>query len=328
MELKLENLINKEKSNSCLILGPGETMAEFPFKRFNGKIIVIGDAALRGEGMFVPDYWVVSNNHFPVPYLSLHRKIINRFKKTIFLFAESTLHDNLWKRSIITFKKLLKVKWVLYDERHFDFKKCIPEIKCCKHINKNRDYSTIQELVSKIYKHNSHARIAGTVFEHALALALVLGFSKIYIQGVDLPTKPEKNINKKKRDVSKFGTLGYRYATNIDSKILAQIYRLDQETEKTLKKRYSNYLYKQKNILVYFFYFIARKLKDFFVNRFKSTLIKSAHNGFKSEILRILRNVSVYSDIAKKNKIKIYNLSRKSNLNKVKNITYLKKYSA
>ena len=136
MELKLENLINKEKSNTCLILGPGETMMDFPFKKFNGKIIVIGDAALRGKGVFVPDYWVASNNHFPVPYLSLHRKIINNFNKTIFLFAESTLHDHLWKKSINTLKKLLKVKWVLYDERHFDFKKCIPEKKCCKYINK------------------------------------------------------------------------------------------------------------------------------------------------------------------------------------------------
>ena len=61
--------------------------------------IVIGNTALRGEGIFAPDYWVASNNHFPVPYLSLHRKIINRFKKTIFLFAESTLHDHLWKKS-------------------------------------------------------------------------------------------------------------------------------------------------------------------------------------------------------------------------------------
>ena len=325
MELKLENLINKEKSNSCLILGPGETMAEFPFKRFNGKIIVIGDAALRGEGMFVPDYWVVSNNHFPVPYLSLHRKIINRFKKTIFLFAESTLHDNLWKRSIITFKKLLKVKWVLYDDRHFDFKKCIPEIKCCKYINKNRDYSTIQELVSKIYKHKDIAKIGGTVFEYALALALIMGFSKIYIQGVDLPTKMENHMRKKKTDTSKYAPLGYRYATNIDPKILVEISDLYSETNKLIGKKADKIFRQKNNILTYCFYLIAKRLKATFIksdyNGFKS-------NGFKSEISKILKNVGVYSDIAKNNKIKIYNLSKKSNLNKVKNITFLKKYSS
>ena len=42
----------------------------------------------------------------------------------------------------------------------------------------------------------------------------------------------------------------------------------------------------------------------------------------------MLKNIKLYSDIEKKNKIKIYNLSKKSNLNKVKNITYLKKYSS
>ena len=321
MELKLENLINKEKSNSCLILGPGETMAEFPFKRFNGKIIVIGDAALRGEGMFVPDYWVVSNNHFPVPYLSLHRKIINRFKKTIFLFAESTLHDNLWKRSIITFKKLLKVKWVLYDERHFDFKKCIPEIKCCKHINKNRDYSTIQELVSKIYKHNSHAGLGKSIFEHALALALVLGFSKIYIQGVDLPTKPDKNLIKKKDINVRYGELGYKYAINkIDPKNISNIEKIQSKTKIIIEKQSNKIFNMENNIFNYLCYWVSKIIIKY--------LIKKKYHKFSNKIVNIMKNIKLYSDIAKKNKIKIYNLSRKSNLNKVKNITYLKKYSA
>jgi len=321
MELKLENLINKEKSNSCLILGPGETMAEFPFKRFNGKIIVIGDAALRGEGMFVPDYWVVSNNHFPVPYLSLHRKIINRFKKTIFLFAESTLHDNLWKRSIITFKKLLKVKWVLYDERHFDFKKCIPEIKCCKHINKNRDYSTIQELVSKIYKHNSHAGLGKSIVEHALALALVLGFSKIYIQGVDLPTKPDKNLIKKKDINVRYGELGYKYAINkIDPKNISNIEKIQSKTKIIIEKQSNKIFNMENNIFNYLCYWVSKIIIKY--------LIKKKYHKFSNKIVNIMKNIKLYSDIAKKNKIKIYNLSRKSNLNKVKNITYLKKYSA
>ena len=321
MELKLENLINKEKSKSCLILGPGETMMDFPFKKFNGKIIVIGTAALRGKGMFVPDYWVISNNHFPVPYLSLHRKIINNFNKTIFLFAESTLHDYLWKKSINTVKKLLKVKWVFYDERHFDFKKCIPEKKCCKYINKKKNYSTIQELVSKIYKHNSRATLGGSVFEHALALALIMGFSKIYIQGVDLPTKANKNLIKKKLDDAEYNReLGYRYTTSINPKFLAEIREIYRETKELIGKKNNEIFYEQNNILIYYFYLIGKYIKKI--------LIKSTYPLFKDEILIMLKNIKIYSDIAKKNKIKIYNLSKKSNLNKVKNITYLKKYSS
>jgi len=323
MELKLENLINKEKSNTCLILGPGETMMDFPFKKFNGKIIVIGTAALRGKGVFVPDYWVASNNHFPVPYLSLHRKIINNFNKTIFLFAESTLHDHLWKKSINTLKKLLKVKWVLYDERHFDFKKCIPEKKCCKYINKKKDYSTIQELVSKIYKHNSHATLGGSVFEHALAFALIVGFSKVYIQGVDLPTKANKNlINKKNKDIddATYAELGYKYDTRINSKLLSEISKLYKETKKIIEKQTSKVFNIENNIFNYLCYYTSKILTKF--------LIKKKYLNFSNDIGEILNNIKIYSDIAKKNKIKIYNLSKKSNLNKVKNITYLKKYSS
>ena len=321
MELKLENLINKEKSKSCLILGPGETMMDFPFKKFDGKIIVIGDAALRGKGMFVPDYWVISNNHFPVPYLSLHRKIINNFNKTIFLFAESTLHDYLWKKSINTVKKLLKVKWVFYDERHFDFKKCIPEKKCCKYINKKKNYSTIQELVSKIYKHNSRATLGGSVFEHALALALIMGFSKIYIQGVDLPTKANKNLIKKKDINVRYGELGYNYAIdNIDQKNIIDIEKIQFKTKMIIEKQSSKVFNIENNIFNYLCYYTSKILTKF--------LIKKKYPNFNNEIRKILNNIKIYSDIAKKNKIKIHNLSLKSNLNKVKNITYLKKYSS
>jgi len=321
MELKLENLINKEKSNTCLILGPGETMMDFPFKKFNGKIIVIGDAALRGKGVFVPDYWVASNNHFPVPYLSLHRKIINNFNKTIFLFAESTLHDHLWKKSINTLKKLLKVKWVLYDERHFDFKKCIPEKKCCKYINKKKDYSTIQELVSKIYKHNSHATLGGSVFEHALAFALIVGFSKVYIQGVDLPTKANKNLIKIKDINVRYGELGYNYAINkIDQKNIINIEKIQFKTKMIIEKQSSKVFNIENNIFKYYFYITGKKFKKIFIKR--------KNPAFSEDIKLMLKNIKLYLDIAKKNKIKIYNLSKKSNLNKVKNITYLKKYSS
>jgi len=318
MELKLENLINKEKKNSCLILGTGETMMDFPFKKFNGKIIVIGDSAIRGQGLFKPDYWVVSNNHFPVPYISMHRKIINQFKKTTFFFAESTLHDFLWKKKIHILKKYLKVNWSFYDERHFNFKKCVPENKCCKYINKNRDYSTIQELVSKIYKHNSCASLGGTVFEHALAIALILGFSKIYIQGVDLPTKHIKNLIEKENIGVKTAPLGYRYATDgINKKNLSNLEKIYSKTMMIIEKRSRKLFREQSNIFDYLYYCFSKIIVKFIKK-------KNTYVLFKNEILFILKNIKIYANIAKKNNIKIYNLSKKSNLNRVKNITFLK----
>jgi len=320
VELNLEDLINKEKLKPCLILGPGETMTQFPFDKFKGKIIVIGNAALRGEGLFTPDYWIASNNHFPVPYLQLHRNIINKFKKTVFLFAESVLHDHLWKKSPQVLKKYLKVDWLFYDERHFCFKKCSPELKCCKHIkNKQYNYSTIQELVSKIYKHKVIASPGRTVFEYALALALIMGCSPIYIQGVDLPISVSKDfLNKikleKENDWVRYGELGYKYAENIDYKILRKIRNLNLKTQMIIKKQSKKIFYENKNNPIYFFYSIIKKIFQ-----------KKTYSSFKDDIFLILRNVGIYANIAKKNKIKIYNLSKNSSLNKIKDITFLQK---
>ena len=317
MKLNLEDLINKGKSKSCLILGPGETMSEFPFKKFKGKIIVIGNAGIRCRDKCIPDYWVVSNNHFPVPYVSSHRKIINQFRKTIFLFSESTLHDRLWKKSVYILKKKLKVKWIFFDERHFNYNKCTPENKCCKYIKKNKECSTIQELVNKVYKHGKRAELAGSVFEFALALALILGFSKIYIQGVDLPTKTARNINEKKINDGSFGQLGYKYDARINPKILEEIKQIYVDLEKIITKQSSKVFLEDNNIFYYLIYSIVKKIKKIFLN--------TRYPFFKDDIALILRNIRLYANIAKKNKIKIYSLSKKSNLNKVKNITFLKR---
>lgn len=317
MELKLENLINKEKKNSCLILGPGETMMDFPFKKFNGKIIVIGDSAIRGQGLFKPDYWVVSNNHFPVPYISMHRKIINQFKKTTFFFAESTLHDFLWKKKIHILKKYLKVNWSFYDERHFNFKECKPKKQCCNYINNSYNFCTIQELVSKMYKHNVIASTGGTVFEYALAIALILGFSKIYIQGVDLPVYADKKFIKKNFDGVSYGINGHKYFSNFDQKISNQIKNNKIKTIDLIKKKREIMILKKNGTILKKLYTILKT--------FKQLIEFKKEQSFRNDILLILRNVQIYSDIAKKNKINIYNLSKNSNLNKIKSIIFKKK---
>ena len=324
MEQNLENLINKEKSNTCLILGPGKTMTEFPFKKFKGKIIVIGNSAIRGQKLFTPDYWVISNSHFPVPYIKFHREIINKFKTTTFLFSDSALHSHLWQRSVSSLRKKLDVKWVLFDDRHFLFKKCKPELKCCKHIYRNKNYSNIQELVSLKYNYKEVAKIGGTVFEYALALSLILGFSKIYIQGVDLPF----NMNKKKikivknNDFLKYGELGYEYSTNFDNEILSYIKKINIKTQKIIKKKYTNIFNKKNNVFRQITYKIIKKIKNEFFNNFIN------YPAFSNDKKLIISNISLYSKIAKNNKIKIFNLSKNSSLNKIKYILYIKKYKS
>lgn len=322
MEQNLENLINKEKSKTCLILGPGKTMTDFPFKKFKGKIIVIGNSAIRGQKLFTPDYWVISNSHFPVPYIKFHREIINKFKTTTFLFSDSALHSHLWQRSINVLRKKLNVNWVLFDDRHFLFQKCKPELKCCNYIYKNKNYSNIQELVSQKYNYKEVAKIGGTVFEYALALSLILGFSKIYIQGVDLPFKINKKKNKmiKNNDLLKYGELGYEYSTNFDRKILSDLKKINIKTQKLIKKKYISIFNKKNNILKQLIYKIIKKVRSEFFNNFKN------YPAFSDDKKLIINNISLYSKIAKKNKIKIFNLSKNSTLNKIKYILYIEKY--
>ena len=322
MEQKLEDLINKEKSKSCLILGPGKTMTEFPFKKFKGKIIVIGNSAIRGKKLFNPDYWIVSNSHFPVPYLKFHRDIINKFKNTTFLFCESALHSHLWKKSPKLLKKKLNVRWIFFDDRHLYFKKCKPELKCCNYIDKKKKYSNIQELVSLKYNHKKIAKIGGSVFEYAMALSLILGFSKIYIQGVDLPFKLNKKKLKIKQtnDWSRYGELGYEYSTNFDKKILDEIKEVNIKTQKIIKKKYIKVFSQENGLLKKIIYKFMRKIKKIYL---KNNLI--SYSAFSKDKKLILNNINLYSEIAKKNKIQIFNLSKNSTLNKIKNILYLEK---
>ena len=127
-------------------------------------------------------------------------------------------------------------------------------------------------------------------------------------------------IKKKLDDAEYNRELGYRYTTSINPKFLAEIREIYRETKELIGKKNNEIFYEQNNILIYYFYLIGKYIKKI--------LIKSTYPLFKDEILIMLKNIKIYSDIAKKNKIKIYNLSKKSNLNKVKNITYLKKYSS
>ena len=87
-----------------------------------------------------------------------------------------------------------------------------------------------------------------------------------------------------------------------------------------IEKKSSKVFNTESNIFDYLYYYFSKIITKF--------IIKKTYLSFKEDILFMLKNIKIYANIAKKNKIKIYNLSKKSNLNKVKNITFLKKYSS
>ena len=125
-----------------------------------------------------------------------------------------------------------------------------------------------------------------------------MGFSKIYIQGVDIPTKnyQAKTINKK--------------YTGYENK---QADKLLDEALKIIRKKYLLYYLKNFNFYPYIIT-IKRRLKIFF---------NKDYSDFKDNInisLDIFRWLAL---IAKKDNQKIYNLSSNSNLRKIKDIEFI-----
>ena len=235
MEINFSEITGNKLNIPCVITGPGPSMLDFPYEDFEGTIISIGDAALRGKGVFVPDFWVCSNSHFPVPEINYHLEIINSFNRTTFVFSETELYGLLWKKSAEYLNTKLKVDWLMFDERHFEGKSCYPKKNCCDLIKSRDGVYTIQELVSKIYKSKEFAKQGGSVFEYALCLALILGCNPIYIQGVDLPIAE----NKKEIDYFQVGDLGQEYFVKPE---------LEEELKVLYKKTFKDISYQSKKI--------------------------------------------------------------------------------
>ncbi len=110
MEYSFDNIKNRHKNKPCIIVSPGPNLAQFNYKKFNGKIICIGDSIIRGRKFFNADYWICANNEFPNPNIKWHLKIINSFKKTFFIFSDTALFDLVWEKSNLYLKKKIKSK--------------------------------------------------------------------------------------------------------------------------------------------------------------------------------------------------------------------------
>ena len=341
MEINFTDIINKHLNKPCLIVGPGPTMANFPYDKFKGLIISVGDSAIRGKDLFVPNYWVCSNSHFPVPEIDFHLEIINSFSNTTFLFAQTELYGLLWDKSQDYSNNNLKVNWLMYDERHFNGNNCDPIKKCCGLIEKRNNVFTIQELVSQIYNHEYIAKQGGTVFEYAFCLSLILGCNPIYIQGIDIPIEL-----KNRSDIrNKFGFLSnlkkifcdiFEYKKNMSINYfeqgdLGQEYFINTKYKKELidlyKKTYDIVGKKAKKISRQSYLLFTIRIKNFITRFVKYFFTKksNAQNmlGFSDSIDRILYNLNIYSIISHNNNKNVFYLSPKSNLSKVKKFKFI-----
>ena len=193
--------VDREKSKPCLVAGTAPTIKDFPYNTFIGVYVTCGDGPIRMKEYFKSDYWVNSNDVFPVP--EEHLEIINSLVETVFIFADSVVYSR--KQIDVEFlRNNLKVKWFSYDQRHFTGNKCIDnDLKCCELLRIYPDRITLQEFIQKKFNKDTHYSSASTVAIHALAFAIILGCSPIYLQGIEIPEYEDQYIHKKNNNVDK-----------------------------------------------------------------------------------------------------------------------------
>ncbi len=291
MQLKIKDIINIHHSSPCIILGNSPNMMNFNFNQFDGIIITLSDSIIRGRNKFNADYWIASNNEFPMPEIDFHLELINSNYNTKFFFADSVAYQNIWTKDHDYLNNKLKVDWLCYDERHHNMKKCNPIKNCCKLINEDNRDNTIQETVKDKFGSKYNLNKSGTVAEFGLMFALLFGCNPIYLQGIELPIMQSEYI---------------RYEDDYSEKILLE------KTNKIISEKYREY-YSSQYIFKPYLLSLLNKIKGKF---------KKNTSVFFDEIDNILNNFTTLGKIAEDFDIEIYNLSEFSNLRKVNTIKY------
>ena len=267
MHIPLEKLYNKHLNEDCIIVGGGPLMKQFDYKNFKGKIIFIGSVILRFNRKIKPHYLISSNNHFPVVEIKSHLRILNNLKKTFWIMSDTSCYNDIWKFDPKNFGKI-KIHYSTFDDRHFNLKKCTPEKECCKFLKIYPKRRTLIEIIEKNFnkKYKFKNLIGVSVAEHAIGIAVLMGFKKIFIQGIDLPRKFYKGQtlgNKKEY---------YGYKSRYAEKVL-------KETLKICRKRYFVFYLKNfnftpylKGLLLRFKKFIKKDFSDFSEENLKNSL--------------------------------------------------------
>lgn len=283
-KIEIKDLINCHKNDDCLILGSSPQMMNFNFNKFNGKIISVGDSYLRIPKKINIDYWVVSNNEFPIPEIEEHLEIINSINDTKLLFSDTAAYNLLFKKDELIWRDKIKIRYHHYDERHFKNKECNPRSYCCDILNKDNK-NTIQEILLNHFNENFDFKKSGTCAEHGLTFALLMGFKRIFIQGIDIPEEPKEYID---------------YPSAYADKVI-------KRKNIIIGKLYRDYYKKRKNLISVY---IKRFIK---IMRYRGKY----KDDFKINYLNILENFEILFKIARKNNLIIQICNPKSSLNKI-----------
>jgi hypothetical protein len=135
-----------------------------------------------------PDFLVFASS---VNTIQNHKDILNKHPNLTVVYADSVdMTDKKWIEDHIN------CNYAAYDQKHFDCKKCQENSiiygtddgllagECCNRIIPGRE--TIQELLMHYSGHDKHYFTGDTVATHMISLAILMGFSEIYLSGIHL----------------------------------------------------------------------------------------------------------------------------------------------
>ena len=299
MEKKLNYFFNIEKNNPLILVGAGPSMHHFDYKKFKGRKMGVGTTILRLENRFKLDYFVSSNNEFPVPEIDKHLIFMNQFENMIWFFSDTACYDGIWTKSDEFLKNNLKLNYCFFDERHFNKKKCDPVKKCCNLINYKEETNNIYDLLAKKFETKIDLNYVNcTVAEHGLAIAILTGANPIFIQGIDLP-KTNYQAHKK-------GLVYHGFNSSTADEML-------NYTNKIIRKKLFKHYLKNFNIFPYL-HELMNKIN------FK---IKKKSRFSLDDLGESYKRFEYLSTLAKKNDQRIFVLSENSSLLDLQNFEYL-----
>ena len=282
-ENDFRHLLNKEHGKKCLILGGAPSINDIDIKNFDGVLISMGDIPIRIKEKRKVNYWTVANSIFPLP--DKHYKILNEFIDTTLVFA-SSVSNSIVSTDYKKIKKNLKIPWFEYDQRHFN------GLDCNKQIDHRFDFDKPlnccqhkKDITIQEYLQNIYKR--DSHYSSASTVA-IHSLALAIILGC-------KEI----------------YIAGVD----LPIYEKDcthYGTETTIK------------LIKHYFSEILRGYRSYSLNHVLSSIFKSNKKSiFYPDLPIILQDFKYLNNLCNSNGIKLFNLSPKSNLNKIHNFNHL-----
>ena len=220
MRLRFNDIIDKHKDKRCLVVGHGPSLNVYKHKlgyyKDNDFTIIGCNNWNEFYEYCVPHYWINANS---MDTCSKQMNLINKYK-SIWIYADSVdATDHKWVEDSI------KTDFLSYDQRHFNRSACdsCGHIGCDKSLDINR--LTIQEELQKYTGFHMHYSTGDTVALHMLAFSIVMGFSEIFVIGLDLDYNmgyAENNTGRYALEIDNFNS--DRYGSNIlnDIKIISE----------------------------------------------------------------------------------------------------------